>query len=231
MEAGGRSNGKNRQSTDTQGDPIQYVDWIAVRVVGTPGTTRSSEPPSPQTPERIEELVIRALRGVTWKGDHNLPEAKTERGQNLLHVCAVGNYRRLLQFLLDCGYDSQAIQDAKDDTGRTALQIADEMGREAIAKILSTNTSQNSASTRAPDDRAGSDPTQQFLKLGLPGGTARVMEIAESMGSEDITKMSAPTFSLSYAPTRAPGDPAGSGPQSQVTEYVLCIELDLLIKP
>ena len=122
----------------------QDVDGIAVAMIdvfgATPGIGQTPQP-SPLRNEpatkNTEELAIRALSAFTWSEDHNSSGARTERGQNLLHICAIGNYRELLQFLFERGFDGREKRRATDDTGRTALQISDNMGRENITKMLS----------------------------------------------------------------------------------------------
>ena len=168
--------GRNLKNTDSQVVRTQVVDGEAIAVIHvfgihstSPGSGRSSrqtpQPPAlrnePDT-ENTEELAIRALSGFTWSEDHTSPGARTERGQNLLHICAIGNYRNLLQFLFERGFDGRAKRQAKDDTGRTALRISEDMGREDITRRLSSDSE---AVRSLPE---GSDlPTECVLCIGL----------------------------------------------------------------
>ena len=135
----------------------------------SPGSGRSSRQiPQPIAlrnefaTENTEELAIRALSGFTWSEEHNLPGARTERRQNLLHICAIGNYRNLLQFLFERGFDGRAKRQAKDDTGRTALRISEDMEREDITRMLSSGPE---AAHSLP--KGSGLPTEYVLYIGL----------------------------------------------------------------
>ena len=149
----------------------QNVDDIAVAMVqvfSIPSKLPGIRGPLHQIPEPFEpatgnpeELAIRALSGFTWSEDDNLSGARTERGQNLLHICAIGNYQNLLQFLFERGFDDRAKRQAKDDTGRTALQISEEMGRKGITSMLSSSP----GVTRSLPKGSGI-PTEYVLCIG-----------------------------------------------------------------
>ena len=155
--------GRSLQNTDDQVVRTQDVDGMAIAVLGV--FRQTPQPPDlrnePDT-ENTEELSIRALSSFTWSEDHTSPGARTERGQNLLHICAIGNYQDLLHFLFERGFDGRAKRQAKDDTGRTALQISEDMGREDISRRLSSD----SGAVRSPSEGSGL-PTEYVLCIGL----------------------------------------------------------------
>ena len=152
----------------TRSDQVAHtrdVDDIAVAMVQVFSipSTLPDQIPQPFEPAtwNAEELAIRALSGFTWSKDDNLSGARTARGQNLLHICAIGNYRNLLQFLFERGFDGQAKRQATDDTGRTALRISKDMGREDITRMLSSD----SEAARSLPKGSGL-PTEYVLCIG-----------------------------------------------------------------
>ena len=151
----------------------QDVDHMAVAMIAvfsaTPGIGQTPQPSPPRNElatkpaaKNTEELAIRALSAFTWNEGQNSSGARTERGQNLLHTCAIGNYRKLLQFLFERGFDGEAKRQAVDDTGRTALRISKDMGREDITRMLSPG----SKVARRSSPKSSGLPTTYVLCFG-----------------------------------------------------------------
>jgi hypothetical protein len=62
----------------------------------------------------VEDLVHKALSQFTWTDGDDVLSENTERGQNFLHLCVIGDYQVLLEFLLKYGCINPAIKEKKD---------------------------------------------------------------------------------------------------------------------
>lgn len=166
-----RSQTGSRQSMPEPAAELQEADQIAFAIMDfyKNHTSGSSQTATQSTPEGwatkdVEDLVSRALRSFSWTRDHDLLMENTGFRQNFLHVCAIGDYQRLLTFFLDHGCGDRAKQDRRDYFGRTAVELAHAMGRETIEGMLTWGLERDKPS---PDVR-GSDISEQITyALGL----------------------------------------------------------------
>ena len=135
---------------------LEEVDQIAVAIMevygrGTNGPPQAPSGSRPNNPKRhtgrspltheaktlISDIVLEALKSFVWPDEHDLLAHKTGHGQNFLHICVTGNYRRLLRFLLDHGCGDSEKRERKDDFGRTPHELARLMERNEIGLLLS----------------------------------------------------------------------------------------------
>jgi hypothetical protein len=148
----------------------QEIDQIVAAILelyvsGTSGSSTGSTGrrfESPSSPEiggkkSVEDVVRKALSNFTWTNGADILSENTEHEQNFLHLCAIGNYRGLLDFLLKYGCIDPARKEKKDTlgAGRTAAELAKAMDRHRIEEMLMWDIS-------GEKDVRGSDKLQQI---------------------------------------------------------------------
>ena len=115
-------------------------------------------PPEKEAKKNIEDIVIEALSSLAWTNKHDLLAENTEHEQTFLHICAIGDYQRLLEFLLVHGCDDPAKKGRRDHCGRTAVELAHAMERNRIEGMLTWDPTPD----KPPRDVRGSDKSRQI---------------------------------------------------------------------
>jgi hypothetical protein len=138
---------------------------LELYVSGTSGSSTGSTgrrfeiPSSPEIggKKSVEDVVRKALSKFTWTNGDDILSENTKHEQNFLHLCAVGDHRGLLEFLLKYGCINPARKEKKDTlgAGRTAAELAKAMDRHRIEDILMWDIS-------GEKDVRGSDQLQQI---------------------------------------------------------------------
>ena len=128
-----------------------------------PGTSGPKHHVGPvhEAEELVEDIVLEALSGFVWTDEHDLLAHEVGHRQNFLHICVVGEFGRLLIFLLHHGYGDQRQNERRDQFERTASELAHQMERKYIKNLLS--------STRpwpGPDPRDSSDQMKYAYAWG-----------------------------------------------------------------
>jgi len=114
-------------------------------------------PPEKEAKRSIEGIVVKALGSFAWTSKHDILAENTEHEQTFLHICAIGDYRALLEFLLEHGCEDPVKKGRRDHCGRTAVQLARAMERSTIEGMLTWGPRRD----KQPPDVRGSDKLQQ----------------------------------------------------------------------
>ena len=120
--------------------------------------SRSSSAPDKEAKTNVEDIVVKSLSSFVWTSKHDLLAEHTEHDQTFLHICAIGDYRRLLEFLLDHGCGDPAKKNRRDYCGRTAVQLAHAMERSTIEGMLTWDLTRD----KPPPDVRGADESRQI---------------------------------------------------------------------
>ena len=122
---------------------LEESDQIAAAIIEFYGLAATRGPKNHDGPDHeaeahVEDIVLEALSGFVWTNEHDLLAHEVGHRQNFLHICVIGDFGRLLKFLLHHGYGDQKKQERRDEFGRTASELAGQMERNDIRYLLSS---------------------------------------------------------------------------------------------